>query len=179
MHNSFRYALAVFLIAGHCLYVGAAPTQLYIADVDIFDGHSATLLENRYMLVEGNLISRIETEEISDLSPDALRIDGGGRVMTPGLIDTHSHLAIVDTLDRMRHWSWERIGVLMGKRAETTLLWGFTTVRDLGVIETGAYADLLLVDGDPLADITLFSEPEKNLRLIVRDGVVHKNTLPR
>jgi len=32
----------------------------------------------------------------------------------------------------MRDWSWERIGVLMGKRAETTLMWGFTTVRDLG-----------------------------------------------
>ncbi len=49
----------------------------------------------------------------------------------------------------------------------------------LGAIEAGAYADLLLVDGDPLADITLFSEPEKNLRLIMKNGVVYKNTLSR
>ena len=47
----------------------------------------------------------------------------------------------------------------------------------LGVIEEGAYADLLLVDGDPLTDITLFTEPDKNLRVIIKDGVVHKNTL--
>ncbi|MYH68986.1 MAG: amidohydrolase family protein [Gammaproteobacteria bacterium] len=47
----------------------------------------------------------------------------------------------------------------------------------LGVLEEGAYADLLVVNGDPLADITLFSEPEKNLRLIVKDGIVYKNTL--
>ena len=49
----------------------------------------------------------------------------------------------------------------------------------LGVIEEGAYADLLLVDGDPLADITVFSEPEKNLRLIVKNGIVYKNTLEK
>ena len=31
--------------------------------------------------------------------------------------------------------------------------------------------------GDPLADITLLSEPDKNLRVIIKDGIVHKNTL--
>jgi imidazolonepropionase-like amidohydrolase len=48
----------------------------------------------------------------------------------------------------------------------------------LGVIEEGAYADLLLVDGDPLADITVFSEPDKYLLFIMKDGIVYKNTLP-
>ena len=47
----------------------------------------------------------------------------------------------------------------------------------LGVIDEGAYADLLLVDGNPLEDITLMSEPVNNLRLIMKDGVVYKNTL--
>ena len=47
----------------------------------------------------------------------------------------------------------------------------------LGVITEGAYADLLIVDGDPLEDILLLGEPEKNLKVIMKDGKVHKNTL--
>ena len=48
----------------------------------------------------------------------------------------------------------------------------------LGVIEEGALADLILVDGDPLADIKLIAEPEKNFVLIMKDGRVVKNALP-
>lgn len=48
----------------------------------------------------------------------------------------------------------------------------------LGVIAEGAYADLLLVDGNPLADIRLLEDPETNLRFIMKDGVIYKNTLP-
>jgi imidazolonepropionase-like amidohydrolase len=47
----------------------------------------------------------------------------------------------------------------------------------LGVIEEGAYADLLLVGGDPLDDIKLMAEPEKNFHIIMKDGVIYKNTL--
>ena len=47
----------------------------------------------------------------------------------------------------------------------------------LGVIEEGAYADLLIVDGNPLKNITLLAEPEKNLQLIMKDGKIYKNTL--
>lgn len=47
----------------------------------------------------------------------------------------------------------------------------------LGVIEEGAYADIVLVDGNPLEDITLLADPEKNLRLIMKDGKLYKNTL--
>jgi imidazolonepropionase-like amidohydrolase len=47
----------------------------------------------------------------------------------------------------------------------------------LGVIESGAYADLLLVDGDPVADIQLVANPDKNLKIIMKDGRIYKNTL--
>ncbi len=47
----------------------------------------------------------------------------------------------------------------------------------LGVVEEGAYADLLIVEGNPLEDITILSDPENSLRLIMKDGVVYKNTL--
>jgi imidazolonepropionase-like amidohydrolase len=47
----------------------------------------------------------------------------------------------------------------------------------LGVIANDALADLLLVDGDPLADIALIANPEKNFRIIMKDGKIYKNTL--
>jgi imidazolonepropionase-like amidohydrolase len=47
----------------------------------------------------------------------------------------------------------------------------------LGVVEAGAYADLLLVDGDPTTNLDLIGDPEKNFRIIMKDGVIHKNTL--
>jgi imidazolonepropionase-like amidohydrolase len=47
----------------------------------------------------------------------------------------------------------------------------------LGVVETGAYADLLLVDGDPIANVDLIGDPAKNFVVIMKDGKVYKNTL--
>ena len=47
----------------------------------------------------------------------------------------------------------------------------------VGVIEADAYADLLLVDGDPVADINLLADPEKNLKIIMKDGRFYKNTV--
>jgi imidazolonepropionase-like amidohydrolase len=47
----------------------------------------------------------------------------------------------------------------------------------LGVIEEGALADLLLVDGDPIANIKLIEDPAKNFVVIVKDGKIFKNTL--
>lgn len=47
----------------------------------------------------------------------------------------------------------------------------------LGVIQEGAYADLLLIDGNPLEDVTLLADYENNIDLIMKDGVIYKNTL--
>ena len=47
----------------------------------------------------------------------------------------------------------------------------------LGVVKPGALADLLLVDGDPIADIKLVENPEKNFVVIMKDGKIYKNAL--
>lgn len=48
---------------------------------------------------------------------------------------------------------------------------------DLGVVKEGAYADLLLVDGNPLENIDLVADPDKNFVVIIKDGKVYKNTV--
>jgi imidazolonepropionase-like amidohydrolase len=47
----------------------------------------------------------------------------------------------------------------------------------LGVIEEGAYADLIVVDGNPLEDLNLVGDPETKFVVIMKDGKVYKNTL--
>ena len=49
----------------------------------------------------------------------------------------------------------------------------------LGVVEVGALADLLLVDGNPLDDINLVANPEKNFVIIMKDGRIYKNALSK
>lgn len=49
---------------------------------------------------------------------------------------------------------------------------------ELGVVKEGALADLILVNGNPLANLDLVADPEHNFLLIMKDGKIYKNTLP-
>lgn len=49
----------------------------------------------------------------------------------------------------------------------------------LGEITEGAYADLILVDGNPLENIKLVEDPETYFLLIIKDGTIYKNTLDK
>ena len=48
----------------------------------------------------------------------------------------------------------------------------------LGEISVGAWADVLLINGDPTADLTLLADPDKNIAVIVKDGTVVKRPHP-
>ena len=47
----------------------------------------------------------------------------------------------------------------------------------LGTISPGAYADILVVEGNPLSDLRVMLHPEKNLKLIMKAGSIFKNEL--
>lgn len=47
----------------------------------------------------------------------------------------------------------------------------------LGVIEEGAFADLILVKGNPLQNISLITDPQNNFSVIMKDGKIYKNTI--
>jgi imidazolonepropionase-like amidohydrolase len=48
---------------------------------------------------------------------------------------------------------------------------------ELGLVKPGALADLLLVDGDPLADIAILQD-RGAIRMIMKDGLLHKSPGP-
>ncbi len=48
---------------------------------------------------------------------------------------------------------------------------------DLGVIKVGAYADLILVNGNPLENLDLVAKPVEHFDLVMKDGKIYKNQL--
>lgn len=74
--------------------------------------------------------------------------------------------------------SFEVLRQATSKAAELVALSGpRNPYGKLGVVEEGAVADLLIVEGNPLEDIATLANPKENIRLIMQGGRVHKNTL--
>jgi imidazolonepropionase-like amidohydrolase len=73
----------------------------------------------------------------------------------------------------------EALAMATGTNAELLALSGKRSpyLGKLGVVEQGALADLLLVDGNPLENINLIADPAKNFKVIMKDGRIYKNTL--
>jgi imidazolonepropionase-like amidohydrolase len=86
--------------------------------------------------------------------------------------------AIVASLVRW-YSAAESLAMATGTNAELLALSGKRNPYPgkLGVVEQGALADLLLVDGNPLENINLIADPAKNFKVIMKDGRVYKNTL--
>jgi imidazolonepropionase-like amidohydrolase len=84
---------------------------------------------------------------------------------------------------KMVRWytSAEALKMATADNGELMALAGFINPYPgkFGVVEEGALADLLLVDGDPLEDIKLIEDPDKNLLVIMKDGTIYKNSLPK
>ncbi len=85
-------------------------------------------------------------------------------------------------LTRMVRWYTpaEALKMATADNGELMALSGFINPYPgkLGVVEEGALADLLLVDGNPLENIKLVEDPDKNFLVIMKDGTVYKNTVP-
>ncbi len=84
--------------------------RLAIKNVNVFDAKSGTLLQNKFVVVQGNKIENVLSEPAA--LPEGSRvIDGAGKTLLPGLFDMHTHLGRSD-------------GIL-------NLAAGVTSVRDL------------------------------------------------
>jgi imidazolonepropionase-like amidohydrolase len=75
----------------------------------------------------------------------------------------------------------EALEMATAENGELMALSGFINpyAGKLGVVEEGALADLLLVDGNPLENIKLVANPDKNFVVIMKDGVVYKNMMSK
>jgi imidazolonepropionase-like amidohydrolase len=112
----------------------SAPASVLFQNVRIFDGKSGALSALSSVLISGNIIERISEAPITfDGNANVQTIAGNGRVLMPGLIDVHWHAMLVRPSPATILSS--NIGytnLLAGAEATSTLMRGFTTVRDMG-----------------------------------------------
>ncbi|MCB1045261.1 MAG: amidohydrolase family protein [Acidobacteria bacterium] len=102
---------------------------IFIRNVRIFDGVHETLKKGN-ILIDGALIARIGEDAI--LAPkNAIVIDGDGRIVSPGFIDLHTHLAFQIPKNKPRVHPTVA-GAVAADVARFYLERGFTTVRDAG-----------------------------------------------
>jgi imidazolonepropionase-like amidohydrolase len=107
--------------------------------------------------VEGNRIAEVTPGAATPPVAGATAIDGAGATLMPGLIESHAHLGLAD----------------VGSHDLTRIPPEENMLITVRFVKAGALADLLLVDGDPLADIGILQDRDA-LRMIMKDGVLHK-----
>jgi imidazolonepropionase-like amidohydrolase len=106
------------------------PIYTHITNVKIFDGRSEDLVESS-VLIKDHLIEAAGADVKAPTG--ATVIDGGNRVLMPGLIDMHSHLSIHEgMLDGRDDWDQMATGAISQERLRSYLDQGFTTARDAG-----------------------------------------------
>jgi imidazolonepropionase-like amidohydrolase len=108
------------------------PIQVLFTNVNIFDGFSDKLQKNMSVLVEANYIKKVGK---SIKAHGAFVVDGGGRTMTPGLIDMHQHVMLnapEGTASFQSKWDDAGAGAFAHHHlVNNILLKGITTVRDI------------------------------------------------
>ncbi len=108
------------------------PEQTVFTNVRVFDGTSDQLSGTVEVLVEGNKIKEISANASRNAAKNATVIDGGGRVLMPGLSDTHTHVMFASLPEAALLVGEPNFNVIYAtKDAEAMLMRGITTIRDL------------------------------------------------
>lgn len=128
------------------------PNRVLIRNVRVFDGKSETLSGGMSLLVEGGKIAQVSAGSIAPPA-GATVIDGGGRVLMPGLVDAHTHVLLRVPLSQLMTSSPWYVAISAADGLEKMLLRGFTTIRDMGGAD-GSFA--LAVDRGLVAGPRIF-----------------------
>lgn len=106
-------------------------TKILIRNARVFDGRHSRLKEHANIVIEDNLIGEIIQDPVSEEHFETV-IDAQDRVVIPGLVDSHVHLAMQEGNARL-----DETVVHSVHNARRMLYNGFTTVRDAGGITVG------------------------------------------
>jgi imidazolonepropionase-like amidohydrolase len=111
-------------------------TVTVLRNASVLDAAEGILTEGQSVIVEGN--------RIADVGPgltgpaDALLVDVAGRTLMPGLIDAHTHPAIVDhDVFGLAEWPPTYVAARASRVLAGMLARGFTSIRDVGAGEIG------------------------------------------
>ena len=122
--------LAILLAMTFCTATRAADADLVIVHARVFDGRSATLRDDAAVVIAQSKIVAVVDSAVAPAARE--RIDAGGRVLLPGLIDAHVHPTIAIAISALRDTDPNYLAARAAVEARGILLRGFTTIRDMG-----------------------------------------------
>ncbi len=134
----FGATKSLIALVAICVCLTGAPlaqaqqaTAVLFQNVRVFDGKSDALSAPSNVLVRNNKIEKISTTAIT--ADGAELVNGGGRILMPGLIDAHWHamLARSNPAEAITG-DVGYLNLVAAAEATATLMRGFTTIRDLG-----------------------------------------------
>lgn len=128
-------------------------------------------------------VNYIKTQEVVEGTDLAYRLAKKYNIKTAFGTDTlfDSNLATKQGQQLVNLTKWytpaETLKMATSTNAELLALSGLRNPYPgkLGVVQEGALADLILVNGNPIQNIQLIADPEKNFLIIMKDGKIYKN----
>ncbi len=131
---------------GQRLRAGAATSPVALKPARVFDGTVAEAHEGWIVVVRGQTIEAAGPAGEVKVPEDARVIDLPGTTLLPGLIDAHTHVLLHPYNEAL--WDDQVLKEALAlwvcratNHLRSTLLSGFTTIRDLGT-EGAGYADV-------------------------------------
>jgi imidazolonepropionase-like amidohydrolase len=102
-------------------------------------------LDNQTVVVVGDSIQSIGPSDSVKALEDDVVIDLGSKTILPGLIDVHTHITMDSNFDPYHELTWTdgKSAIIGVVNARTTLLAGFTSIRNVGA---DGYTDVDLRD---------------------------------
>lgn len=177
-HSSYL-SLSLLLISSAC-YAQApkaspAPQRTIIHAGKVLDVHTGAEAANQAIIVSGDRIVSVGPDQAAQ--PGDREIDLRAMTVMPGMIDVHTHLTMDTNFDPYHELSTNAIKeALMGVvNAKTTLMAGFTSVRNVGA---SGYSDVALRDD---VDAGMFPGPHMQVSgpaLGITGGHCDANLLP-
>lgn len=152
-----------------------APQRIIIHAGHVLDVHSGTAAANQAIVISGDRIVSVGPDQPAQAGDR--EIDLRAMTVMPGLIDVHTHLTMDTNFDPYHELSMTPIKeALIGVvNAKTTLLAGFTSIRNVGA---SGYADVALRDD---VDAGMFPGPHMQVSgpaLGITGGHCDENLLP-
>ncbi len=150
-----------------------------LRNASVLDPEKGELAPGQSVVVEGG--------RIADVGPglsgpdDALVLDAGPMAHEAGIPIVYGTDLFADTHDHQL----EEFIIRSEVQPPTDLIRAATSTAarllqldgQVGVVAPGAFADLLVIDGNPLEDIRVLTTPDQTLRFIMKEGQIYKNQL--
>lgn len=137
-------------------------SRILVKNANVFNGRTPEIRENANIVIEGNLVKEIiGTDSFGD----------------PELVDRYQLEDFI--YFKKRFGNWKALKAATGNVHE---LFKLSTYQNpypegkIGVLEEGSFADLLIIDGNPVEDVAVLAD-RNNIKLIMKDAKVYKNEL--